>query len=37
VNLATNGALTITIESKWSAGTGMYQLRLGQLIIEALG
>ena len=37
VALATNGALTISIESKWSAaGTGVNQLKLSQLIVEAL-
>ena len=37
VALATNGTLAITIESRWSAaGTGVNQLKLSQLIVEAL-
>lgn len=37
VALATNGTLAITIESQWAtAGTGTNQIKLSQLIVEAL-
>lgn len=37
VNLATNGALVLSVESQWAtAGTGTNQLRLSQLVVEAL-
>jgi len=37
VALATNGTLAITVESKWAgAGTGVNQIKLSQLIVEAI-
>lgn len=37
VNLATNGDLTLTVQSRWdSAGTGVNTITLQQLVVEAL-